>query len=137
MKRRTKTILIIIISIAVGLVLTLGGLRLAALYLDQQYSTLNEGCAPRQAEKIFTIKDNVISPSNIVANRCETLTVINLDDTERMIAFGVHDHHTPYNGFEEKVLQKDQKFTVTLVQTGSFKVHDHHDDDVKATFEVK
>ena len=135
--KRNKTLLIIILSLVVGLIFTLGAIRLIGVYLDRQYAGLHEGCAPRQMNHLVVVKDNVISPSDFTANRCETLTVTNLDDSERMMAFGVHEQHVAYDGVSEKVLQKGESFTVVLIQTGSFKVHDHDNDEVKSTFEVK
>jgi hypothetical protein len=53
------------------------------------------------------------------------------------MAFGLHENHTAYDGVLEKFLQKDQSFTVNLIQTGTFRVHDHENDAVQATFVVK
>ena len=135
MKKSTKAA-IIIGSLAIGIVVTLGSIWLIGIYLDKQYANLHEGCSPRTTSHQIVIKDDVMSPSTFTGVRCDTLTVTNLDDTQRMIAFGVHDQHLAYDGVSEKVLNKGQSFMVTLVQSGDFKVHDHEDDDIKATFRV-
>jgi len=106
-------------------------------YLDRQYVSLHDGCAPRKPNHTITVKNNDAVVSSDVILRCDTLSVINLDDTSRMMAFGVHDNHTSYDGVTEKVLNKGESFTVTLVQAGEFIVHDHDNDTVQAKFHVQ
>ncbi len=91
-----------------------------------------------QAAKGYTvtIQENKVSPVHTEARLCGRLTIINRDDRSRLIAFGVHDSHRPYDGVEERVLSKDQQMTVTLNQPGDFKFHDHFDDTVEGTFTV-
>lgn len=67
---------------------------------------------------------------------CDTLTFTNKDAIAREIAFGPHEHHVPYDGVAERVLNKNQSFTVTLNQTGNFRWHDHLHDEVEGTFAV-
>jgi hypothetical protein len=106
-------------------------------YNDQQYASLHQGCSSHHVSHFVTIKDSVVSPENTVASKCDTLTIKNLDDVDRMVAFGVHEMHTAYDGVEERDLLGNQEFTVTLIQTGSFKFHDHMHDEVAGTFQVQ
>jgi hypothetical protein len=82
------------------------------------------------------IKNNKVIPVNTVAPRCDSLTITNLDDKERLVAFGLHEHHVPYDGITEKILIQSQSLTVTLVQAGHFRFHDHWHDEVQGTFTV-
>jgi plastocyanin len=82
------------------------------------------------------IKNNIAAPSNTTARQCDTLTITNLDSGEREIAFGLHKNHVPYDGIAEKLVGKGQSLTVTLVQTGNFRFHDHIHDEVEGTFTV-
>ena len=82
------------------------------------------------------IKNNKVIPVNTVAPRCDILTITNLDDKERLMAFGLHEHHVPYAGITEKILIQSQSLTVTLVQAGHFRFHDHWHDEVQGTFTV-
>jgi hypothetical protein len=135
-QKKKMTLLIAFVGIVV-LGLAGAGLWAVSAYLDQQYASLHNGCYPNKPNHTIVVKDNKAVPSTEVVNRCDTLTVSNLDDESREMAFGVHEKHTAYDGISEQVLKKGQSFTVTLVQTGTFKVHDHEHDEVQAVFQVQ
>lgn len=137
MKRRGKIILISVLAV-IG-VAVLAGVSYVATssYLNHQYASLHGGCSPNQTNHTIVVKNGRAVPNSLQAARCDTLTITNLDDESRMIAFGHHEMHMAYDGVSEKMLEKDQSFTVTLVQTGDFRLHDHEHDEVQATFEVK
>lgn len=82
------------------------------------------------------IKEDKLTPATVTAKLCEKLTVINQDYEIREVAFGPHDDHVPYDGVTEKVLRQGQSFTITLNQTGAFRVHDHIHDEVSGMFVV-
>ena len=82
------------------------------------------------------IQNNRVVPVNTIAPRCDTLTITNLDDRERLMAFGLHEHHVPYDGITDKILIQGQSLSVTLVQTGHFRFHDHDHDEIQGTFTV-
>lgn len=105
-------------------------------YLNQQYADAHQGCMPGQVNHTVTIQNNVVTPSNTVGIRCETLTITNIDNTARLMAFGPHEDHVAYDGVKEQTLTQNESLTVTLVQTGSFRFHDHDDDEVQGTFTV-
>jgi hypothetical protein len=84
-----------------------------------------------------TIQNDQVKPSHINAKLCDTLTVKNLDTTMRKIGFGVHEHHSAYDGVLEKTIGFKDSFTVTLNQTGNYLYHDHYHDEVQGTFTVK
>ncbi len=95
-------------------------------------------CDGRTAKQyMVTIERNVVSPAHIDAGLCGRLTIVNRDDRSRLVAFGVHDSHQPYDGVKERVLSKDQRMTVTLNQPGDYLFHDHFDDAVQGTFTVR
>lgn len=91
----------------------------------------------RGAAYHVTIKDAQVRASQLRAKRCDTLTIVNEDAVEREIAFGLHDHHVPYDGVAERVLGQGQSLTVTLDQRGSFRWHDHLHDEVEGRFMVR
>ncbi len=82
------------------------------------------------------IRNDVVTPSKTMAPICDTLTITNLDDRRRLVAFGPHEAHVPYDGITERLLDQGQSLTVTLVQVGSFRFHDHIQDEVQGTFVV-
>ncbi len=90
----------------------------------------------RHANHKVTIQNDVATPGNTVAPVCDTLTITNFDDRERLMAFGLHEAHEPYDGIEERLLGKGESFTITLLRAGTFRFHDHDDDKVGATFTV-
>ena len=131
--------------IYLGAVVIVIGLAIAAVMVANRFAgkQLNSGgitnkqCqSQQQTGHIITIENDVANPTNTVARQCDTLTIINKDDETREIAFGLHENHVPYDGVAEKLLAKDQSFTVTLIQIGNFRVHDHIHDEVQATFTV-
>jgi hypothetical protein len=82
------------------------------------------------------IQNNKVIPVNTVAPLCDSLTITNLDDKERLVAFGLHEHHVPYDGTTDKILIQGQSLTVTLVQAGHFRFHDHYHGEIQGTFTV-
>src|SRR5690242_2893393 len=65
------------------------------------------------------INKGIVMPANTAGKLCDTLTITNDDDTLRLMAFGQHDNHQPYDGVTEKVLSQGQSMTVTMDQLGS------------------
>lgn len=93
-------------------------------------------CMGNHVVHTATIQDDKVVPQHTVAKRCDTLTIVNLDDQDRIIAFGQHEHHTAYDGVTERYVNQNGKFSVTLVQPGNFRFHDHEQDEVQGTFKV-
>ncbi|MGC1177034.1 MAG: hypothetical protein WA843_03090 [Candidatus Saccharimonadales bacterium] len=83
-----------------------------------------------------TIKDNRARPAHTSAKLCDHLTITNLDYIEREVAFGPHENHVAYDGVTERLLDRGQSLSVTLVQAGNFRFHDHFQDEVQGTFSV-
>jgi hypothetical protein len=130
------------IFVAAAIVLLIGAaivgtIWACTLYFNWQYTNDHQGCAPGQPNNLVIIKNDKVIPANTIAKRCQTLTITNHDTDQRLIAFGLHEKHVPYDGVTEQFLATGQSLTVTLVQTGSFRFHDHIHDEVQGTFSVK
>ena len=82
------------------------------------------------------IMDSKASPDHVTGKVCDTITITNMDNVAREIAFGPHEDHVAYDGVAEKVLNLGQKFTITLNKTGSYHYHDHLHDEVEGFFTV-
>ncbi len=93
-------------------------------------------CTRKGAVHTVAIQNDVASPKHTDGLLCDTLTITNYDSRVRLIAFGEHDNHQPYDGVEEKELAKDQSLTITLNQAGTFEFHDHIGDIVQGDFTV-
>ncbi len=124
------------IVIMLAIVTVIASRQLARMQLGQGTKTNQQCQSEQQAVHTITIQKSKATPDSITAWQCGKLTIINQDAETRLMTFGLHEAHTPYDGISEKLLGKDQSFTVTLVQSGSFRVHDHIHDKVQATFNV-
>lgn len=132
--RRSLLIVGVFIAvIAVALVVA----RLSSAYFNQQYSSEHHGCQAGAPGHAVVIRGGAVEPAHTTATKCDTMTITNQDDTPRLMAFGVHASHVPYDGIAERYLLKDQTMTVTLDQTGEFLFHDHLHDEVQGTFTVR
>lgn len=89
----------------------------------------------RASHTVIISSDNVI-PTSTEGRLCDTLTIVNRDARDRLIALGRHDSHISYDGVSEKVLGKDESLQLTLIKTGNYLFHDHQDDTVQGTFTV-
>lgn len=134
---RIKKVGIALLAIVIGAAAVYGSIVGIEGYNNQQYASLHEGCSAHHTSYLVTVIDGAASPTNTVASKCDTLTIKNLDNVDRMMAFGIHEMHTAYDGVEEHELLGNQEFTITLIQTGSFKFHDHMNEKVAGTFQVK
>ena len=103
---------------------------------SQNKAQTSVACKSPKTNHVVTIRDNAMQPAHTDAKLCDSLTIINQDPANRLIAFGVHDHHQPYDGVTERELRMGERFTITLVQAGTFLFHDHLQDEVQGTFTV-
>ena len=137
MASRKKTIGITLLTLVLIGAASFGAFVGVSAYVDSQYASMHQGCSRHQPKHVALIENNVIYPEHIVASKCDTLTIKNLDSQDRIIAFGVHEDHVAYDGVKERELRSGESFTVSLIQLGEYLFHDHMDEDVMATFEVK
>lgn len=93
-------------------------------------------CQGNKDNHLVTIRRSVVTPMHVQANRCDTLTFINEDEVERVIAFGVHPADVSYGGEYEVVLDDGRPETITLNETGEFFFHDHLDPGLAGHFSV-
>lgn len=91
---------------------------------------------PVQTHKL-TVTDKAIVPNNVTAQRCDQLEIINQTTDPFIAALGPHEHHTKYPGFHETVLQHGQTYSFRLSEAGTFPLHDHDNDSLRATLVVR
>ena len=132
------------VGIVVGLAVTGMGISAGVGYLTENYLknepkktpvTVSD-CKQKGKNHLITLQDDQMLPKHTEAKLCDTLTVVNRDPRVRLMAFGVHSRHIHYDGVSEKELETEQSFSVTLNQTGTYKVHDHLQDEVQGNFTV-
>ena len=119
-------------------ILALGALGLGNHLLNSSSSSTGSvvNCKQLGQTHTVTISNDAVSPLHTQGHACDRLKIINKDNVIRLMAFGPHEHHVPYDGVAEEVLDKNQSFSVTLNQLGNFQFHDHIHDWVKGTFTV-
>jgi hypothetical protein len=133
---KVKTGLVLGAAITITVSTILGSMYLAS-HLDQTAAGHSRACASGTGvNHRVVIQNDTVTPGNTQAALCDTLTITDLDGKPRLIAFGPHEDHVAYDGVEEKMLSKGQSLTVTLVQAGSFRFHDHTQDEIQGTFSV-
>jgi cytochrome o ubiquinol oxidase operon protein cyoD len=94
-------------------------------------------CEQFHAHHRVVIKDGVVSPKQIKARVCDTMSITNMDVETREIAFGEHPNHGTYTGKHGKTLREGRSLTFTLSQPGEYKFHDHDNALVNGEFTVK
>jgi cytochrome o ubiquinol oxidase subunit IV len=82
------------------------------------------------------LENNTATPGHTDAKLCDTLMIINLDDAERQINFGVHDKHVSYAGETGKSIRPGRNMILTLTEPGTYRFHDHLLDEISGTFTV-
>lgn len=132
MRVKISVIGALVIGLALGLVVPkLANLGTAA----SAGSTCTNHSSTSQSHNIM-IMGGKAEPQAVMAKRCDTLTITNMDSGVREIAFGVHETHIAYDGIAEKSLASNKSFTITLVEAGNFTFHDHLDDSSQGGFTV-
>lgn len=76
-------------------------------------------------------------PNQINARRCDELIITNHKSFSAEPAFGAHTHHEAYPGFEETALSPHQNEAIRLYQAGQYNLHDHDNEGLRATVNVK
>ena len=131
--QKAKPLLSVVLFLVVGCLVIAATWFLADRLAPKKHDDHNVqtvSCSAKGKEYTATIQNDKMTPDNIRAKLCDTLTIINKDSKERDVAFGEHDHHQTYDGVRQKMLQKDEQLSVTLNQAGTFKFHDHLQDEV-------
>lgn len=134
MKRGPTFLLVTGLLIAGAAVFTLVNVA-SDKYLSDK--TAESKCPSNRPNHLVVISDDVVNPVPITAPRCDTLTIKNADNKDRLIGFGEHDEHQAYDGVAQRRLAQDESFTITLVKTGTYNFHDHYQDEAEGSFTVK
>ena len=135
MKRISLQVILPVIGVAA--VAAIAGYGVAN---PQKHPTTAEAttmCKQKNINHIVTIQNGKASPEHTDGQLCDTLTIKNLDNITRFMAFGQHDHHQSYDGVSKDTLNQNESFTITMDQAGEFMFHDHAHDEVEGTFTVQ
>ena len=132
MKQRSAAFGAVIVGVA-GIVLVGLVYSVAGHFLMSNNTTV---CQSTGAKHIVKVENNAMVPTHTRGRLCDTLTIINEDKADMLIAFGPHEHHVAYDGVLEKLISQGQSVTVTFVKTGNYQFHDHLQDIAQGTFSV-
>jgi hypothetical protein len=69
------------------------------------------------------IRNGTVTPSQVAAQKCDTLTILNLDSQKRLITFSSRNVPISYDGVSARTLARNQSLSITLIQTGAFTFH--------------
>ena len=125
----------IALVVLVGIALVAGGVGMLPNKSSADVCAKPSGNS--QSYSVMIMNGKVEPNGTVQARLCDTLTFTNMDNISREVAFGAHEDHVPYDGVAERVLNKDQSFTITLNKAGTYHWHDHLHDEVEGFFSVK
>lgn len=135
-RRRTPTLLILVGVVIAASIVFAGAHYASDSYLADAKAKPAAQCPGKHAGHVVLIQNNAMVPKHTEALLCDTLTITNKDDVLRLVAFGPHDDHQPYDGVTEKLLKKGQSLTVRLNKVGTYQFHDHLQDVAQGDFTV-
>ncbi len=93
-------------------------------------------CEGQHTNHIVTIKNDKVAPLHTDAQRCDTLTFSNQDGQVIDMAFGEHPRHDAYAGQSEYIIRSGSNKTITLSEVGSYKFHNHLNEETAGNFTV-
>lgn len=93
-------------------------------------------CVELRESHIVTIREGLVTPQHVEAERCDTLTFANADASNREINFGVYPESISYGGQYEVAIRAGRPKTITLNEAGSFIFYDSQDPVVGGSFTV-
>lgn len=71
------------------------------------------------------LKDGTFTTQKLAAQRCDTITVVNLDTQKYSLSFGTHEAHVDYPGFEPQLLAANESINIDMIVAGKYHLHDH------------
>jgi hypothetical protein len=86
----------------------------------------------------ITMNDVTVEPKNTRITVCDTLKIVNQGTDYQQPALGAHPNHFEYPGYEAEVLiAPGESFSVQIVHTGRFLIHDHLKESTQGFVAVK
>jgi hypothetical protein len=97
---------------------------------------LTGACQGNNDNHIVVIEGDVIRSGHIEAKRCDTLTLTNNDESDRMFSFTSQGSSVSYGGVDEVVVKHSKSKIITLNETGEFNFRDSTDHGIMGSFSV-
>lgn len=83
------------------------------------------------------IKNSAFDPSSVTVKSGDTVTWVNEDSTQHLVASDPHPTHTDLPGLQSGSLSQGQSYTFTFVKVGTFGYHCHLHPSMKGTVVVQ
>jgi cytochrome o ubiquinol oxidase operon protein cyoD len=95
-------------------------------------------CEAIKANHQIIIAKNMepLRPTKTQAQLCDTLSFVNQDSMTHEIGFGMSDKPETYAGQSMISIRKGKAETITLNQTGTYRLFDHHNPELYITLTV-
>lgn len=96
-----------------------------------------ELCGSTGTSHEIAIKHGVFARPDMSVQRCDIITVVNQDKDSYLLAFGNHERHEVYPGFESRLLTAGDTIIIDALKEGTFTVHDHKRDKASLQLTVE
>lgn len=93
-------------------------------------------CGELRQNYIVLVGTGRVTPAQVQAKRCDTLTFINESQLTRELVFGAHPVHATYGGHEAITVDASRPESIVLNQAGSYTYHDHNNPQAVGSFVV-
>jgi hypothetical protein len=124
--------LYIVDTLVLGIALTL---VIASIYGSTK-DTKSTNCEPRGKEHSLTLHADDFSKNKLTMQKCDSVKITNYDNLDYRLAFGVHDRHVTYPGFQEQILRPTKSLRFEAVKAGTYLMHDHLRDQATIQFTI-
>lgn len=118
------------------LVAVIAGLAILSKLNQPPAPSSAAGCSQTGQTLTLKINEQGFDPTQIRANRCDSLNIINTGQQAHQFALGSHPKHIDYPGFEELIMQPGQQNRLVLSVSGNYLMHDHLHDQLKGNLEI-
>ncbi|MBI3397423.1 hypothetical protein HY045_03020 [Candidatus Woesebacteria bacterium] len=118
--------IILIIIIMIVILLAGVGFFIFATRPNASTSVVSNTPCPKEGRRIEVVIDSKgLAPTEIDVKQCDRLVFVNKDTKLHEPAFGTHDLHIPYPGYNEDILMAGTSVDFLLTEIGEFELHDH------------
>lgn len=121
---------------AVVAIVAVGVIFLGSQRSQQTDAAIAAGCPKAGENHTLRLNDDRFDKERLTVQKCDTLTISNDDGRSYQLAFGVHDKHVDYPGYDAAALAPHESITINMIQTGTFEFHDHFRDQAHTVLTI-
>jgi hypothetical protein len=132
MKRKVRPI-----HLVDGIVALIALVVVFATFVHLSDSTEDFSCEVVGKRHEVTLQNDTFSQRDLTAQRCDTISVINMDSQNYDLNFGEHDDHVSYPGYDASLLRPNEQIFINAIKTGKYEFHDHLRDNAQLNLTVE